>query len=130
MWEQVKSLDGSPSHVVTIWNRYDLKHIEPLKGFVVGFGGTWQSPEKWMNGYAVDGTWIAVPGADGKLHSLVLSTKSRLSLSAMVEYTYKLTSKREVALRFNIDNLLDDQKRYGLVYADGASYKLSARVSF
>jgi outer membrane receptor protein involved in Fe transport len=125
-----QSLDDTPAHTFTMWNRYDFRHIERLKGFVAGFGGTYESPRKWTNGYATDGTWIAVPGADGKLHSLVLTTKSRLTLSAMVEYTYKLGDKREVALRFNVDNLLDDQQRYGLIYAPGATYKLSARVSF
>jgi len=125
-----ESLDGSPSHIVTLWNRYDFKHFPVLKGFVGGIGGTWQSPEKWTNGYAVDGTWIAVPGADGKLHSLVLETKSRLSLNLMAEYTFKLGGNRDAALRINVDNVLNDQSRYGLVYAPGVTYKMSARVSF
>src|SRR5258708_6756539 len=112
-----QSLDDTPAHTITVWNRYDFKHIEALKGLVVGFGGTWESPRKWTNGYATDGTWIAVPGSDGQLHSLVLDTKSRLTLSMMAEYTYKLSRKAEVALRFNIDNLLNDQQRYGLIYA-------------
>jgi len=125
-----ESLDGSPSHVVTLWSRYDFRHVDMLKGFVGAFGGTWQSPEKWTNGYATDGTWIAVPGADGKLHSLIQETKSRLTLSLMGEYTYLLPKNRAVSVRLNVDNLLDDQSRYGLVYAPGVSYRLSAKLSF
>jgi len=125
-----QSLDGSPSHIVTVWNRYDFKKIERLKGLVVGFGGTWQSREKWTNGFATDGTWIAVPDGKGGLMSLIEYTKPRLTLNMMAEYTFKLSAKKEMAVRLNVENLLDDQSRYGLVYAPGLSYRLNARFSF
>lgn len=125
-----QSLDGSPEHIVSLWSRYDFKNVDLLKGWVFGLGGTWQSREKWTNGYATDGTWIAVPDGKGGLKSLIEYTKSRTTLNAMAEYTYKLNGNRQMAFRLNVENLLDDQSRYGLVYAPGVSYRLSARLSF
>lgn len=125
-----QSLDGSPSHIVSLWNRYDFKNYSALKGLVVGVGGTWQSREKWTNGYATDGTWIAVPDGKGGLKSLIQYTKPRLTLNLMAEYAFNLSAKRQMAIRLNVENLLDDQSRYGLVYAPGLSYRLNARLSF
>lgn len=125
-----QSLDGSPEHIISLWNRYDFKDVPHLKGLVLGFGGTWQSPEKWTNGYATDGTWIAVPDGKGGLMSLIQETESRLTLNMMTEYTFKVGHDREMSVRLNVDNLLDDQKRYGLIYAPGLSYRLGAHLMF
>lgn len=125
-----QSLDGSPEHIVSLWNRYDFRDVQGLKGLVVGIGGTWQSREKWTNGYATDGTWIAVPDGQGGLKSLIQYTDPKLTLNLMAEYTFNVGQRNRMSVRLNVDNVLDDQSRYGLVYAPGISYRLNARFSF
>jgi hypothetical protein len=51
-------------------------------------------------------------------------------VNALVEYRTVINDKYHMRYALNIDNVLDDQGRYGLVYGAGSSYKLSVGMNF
>ena len=48
----------------------------------------------------------------------------------MIKYSWKFGDDSDAYVQFNIDNLLDDQEQYGLVYAPGMSWKLNMGITF
>ncbi|HLP26817.1 MAG TPA: hypothetical protein VK477_14145, partial [Acidobacteriota bacterium] len=60
---------------------------------------------------------------------VVLKTPSRTNVDLMVRYAFKLDS-HDAAVQLNVYNLLDDQKRYGLIYAQPRSAKVEFSYKF
>jgi hypothetical protein len=48
----------------------------------------------------------------------------------MLEYTHVFNERYHARFALNIDNLMDDQSRYGYIYAPGRSFKLTSSVRF
>jgi iron complex outermembrane recepter protein len=127
--EYAQSADDSPKYRGTLWVRYQLDNLLPFKGLSVGGGGEWQSKRLWFTGFT-GGNLVGIVDADGVPQLVQLWTKDRYSLSAYAEYRTRLMDKYNARFAFNVDNLLDDQSRYGEVFAPGASYRFSMSVDF
>jgi outer membrane receptor for ferric coprogen and ferric-rhodotorulic acid len=56
---------------------------------------------------------------------VILSTAARKNVDLMLRYAFKLDS-HDCSVQLNVSNLLDDQKRYGLIY----SAPRSAHIEF
>ncbi|MCD8481637.1 MAG: hypothetical protein LR015_02510 [Verrucomicrobia bacterium] len=48
----------------------------------------------------------------------------------MAKYTFKIFNERDTYVQLNVDNVLNDRKQYGLIYAPGISWKLQMGISF
>jgi hypothetical protein len=53
-----------------------------------------------------------------------------VTVNLLLEYRTKFFDKYATRFALNVDNLLDDQGRYGQIYALGSSYKFSVGVDF
>jgi outer membrane receptor protein involved in Fe transport len=105
--------DDTPDHKFTLWSSYTFAKDSALKGWSCGVGGFWESPREYQSGLT-HGGGQRITDANGNI--VVLKTKSRLSVNAMVKYAFKIDS-HDASLQLNVDNVLDDRKLYGLVYA-------------
>ncbi|HEY0946064.1 MAG TPA: TonB-dependent receptor plug domain-containing protein [Opitutaceae bacterium] len=113
--------DDTPEHQVSLWSNYTFTE-GLLKGFSFGAGGYWESSREYMSGIT-HGGGQRVTDADGNL--VVLSTDDRYNIDLMARYDFKL-GRNAAAVQLNVYNVLNDQKRYGLIY----SAPTSARVEF
>ncbi|MCC5833343.1 MAG: TonB-dependent receptor plug domain-containing protein [Opitutales bacterium] len=124
--------DDSPEHTISLWVRYQLGYMaEPLEGWTVGFGGYWQDRRQWFTGFVGGGGNVAWSDDEDDEQQLVqLWTRSRLTLNSMIEYRTQFRDRYSARFALNIDNLTNDKKLYGLIYAPGISYRLSAGIDF
>ena len=60
---------------------------------------------------------------------VILKTPSRINVNAMVRYAFKW-SERDSAVQLNIENLMDDRDRYGLIYAAPRNIHLEFYTKF
>jgi iron complex outermembrane receptor protein len=111
--------DDTPEHVVTAWGNYQFTD-GGLKGFTLGLGSSWESPREYQSGIT-HGGGQRVTDKNGNL--VILKTPSRLNVNAMVRYAFKLR-ERDANVQLNINNLLDDRDRYGLIFAEPRSVHL------
>ena len=130
--EYAQSMDDTPANSASAWVHYDFADLVPkLKGFAVGFGGYWEDRRQWFTGFSGGGGNITgVDDGNGGRKLVQLWTPSRLTLNLLLEYRTKFFDKYNTGFAFNVDNHLDNQHRYGEIYAPGASYKFSVRVNF
>jgi len=126
-----QSEDDSPANTASIWVRWSLDKVLPIKGITVGAGGYWEDRRLWYTGFTGGGGNVErLFDANNKPTLVQLWTKTRTTVNAMVEYRTKLANKYNSRFALNVDNLLDDQSRYGQIYAPGASYKFSVGLDF
>lgn len=111
--------DDTPEHAVNVWGHYKFTD-GALKGFSAGLGGNWESPREYQSGITRGGGQ-RVTDSTGK--PVVLKTDSRLSVNLLAKYEFTW-SGRKSAVQLNVDNLLDDQKRYGLIFAAPRTWRL------
>ncbi len=104
--------DDTPEHQVSLWANYQFTEGS-LKGLSVGSGGYWESPREYMSGVTHGGGQFIT---DKNGNRVILSTAARKNIDLMVRYTFKL-SNHDCSVQLNLSNLLDDQKRYGLIYS-------------
>lgn len=113
--------DDTPEHQVSVWGNYSFtKGV--MKGFTFGAGGYWESEREFMSGLT-HGAGQRITDAKGNL--VVLTTEPRYNLDLMARYAFKI-GQRDASVQLNIGNVLNDQKRYGLLY----SYPTTARMEF
>lgn len=130
-----QAMDDTPEHTASFWARYNFDNSVPLlKGWTVGLGGQWEDRRLWFSGFSGGGGNVALisgstDGADPD-NLVKFYTKDRYSFNALIEYRTRIADKYNLRLALNADNFLDDQGRYGLVYAPGASYRFSAGLDF
>ncbi len=123
-----KSADDSPENSLSIWANYQLKHLSSsLEGWSVGLGGQWEDNRCWYTGFA--GGNIALK-ADGSGELVEYWTNERITLNGMVSYETRIQDKYSLRVALNVDNMTDDTKAYGYVYAPGISYRFSASIDF
>lgn len=123
-----ESLDDTPKHTVSFWTRHTFTR-ESLKGWAVAVGGQYMSKRPYVTGYTIDGTTINVRDANGKVTPLKLYTSEQVTFSGMIKYQRKF-GKYETRFALNVDNILDDKKLYGYLYAPGRSYKFNVSTEF
>lgn len=117
-WGAGQSRDDTPKHAVSGWMSYRFESGN-VKGLTIGFGSQWESEREYFSGITVAGQ----KQTNGAGQLTVLKTEPRLQLDMMLRYPFKL-QERNAYLQLNVNNLLDDDDRYGLSYAPGRSMRL------
>jgi len=128
-----QSEDDSPANTASIWIRYNLDKVLPIKGVTVGLGGNWEDKRLWFTGFTGGGGNVTQLFPNGTSEPPVLVklwTPTRTTINAFAEYRIKINDKYQTRFALNVDNLLNDQHRYGQIYARGAAYKFSVGVDF
>jgi outer membrane receptor for ferric coprogen and ferric-rhodotorulic acid len=111
--------DDTPEHSVNVWSHYRFT-AGTLKGFSCGLGGNWESPREYQSGITRGGGQ-RVTDSNGR--PVVLKTDSRLTVNLLAKYEFTWSDRRS-AVQLNVDNLLDDQQRYGLIFAAPRTWRL------
>jgi outer membrane receptor protein involved in Fe transport len=128
--EYAQSADDTPPNTASLFVHYSLDKLIPmLKGVSLGGGGYWEDKREWFTGFS-GGQVIRSYDAAQQPTLVTLYTKTRTTINAFAEYRMKLNEKVNARFALNVDNLLDDQSRYGEIFAPGVSYKFSATFEF
>ena len=117
--------DDTPEHQVSLFGNYSFDEGK-LKGLTVGAGGYWESPREYMSGVTHGGGQFIT---DKNGNRLILSTAARKNIDMFIKYDFKIKN-HDSSVQLNISNLLDDQKRYGLIYSDPRSMRLEFDYKF
>ncbi len=120
-----QSLDDTPEHVYSLWTAYNFKD-GMMKGVTLGFGGFYESKRLFASQFTTAGQVKESPEGSG----LQAFTDTRLTLNAMIKYERTLANDRDLTVQLNVDNALDDDDRYGLIYAPGLSWRLGVGMGF
>jgi iron complex outermembrane recepter protein len=123
-----QSLDDTPRHTVTLWTKYTFTS-DALKGWSIGGGGQYMSERPYVTGFTIDGTGVNTKDENGRPKPLKLYTNEQYTVSALLEYRTKI-GDYNTRFALNVNNLLDDTKLYGYLYAPGRSYRLSVSTDF
>jgi len=124
-WGKGEALDDTPEHVVSWWATYRFLDGS-LTGLQFGFGGQWESEREYASAFTSAGQ-----KKQNETGTTVKAlTDPRLTLNAMVKYSWIIREHLNANLQLNVDNLLDDTDQYGFVYAPGISWRLNFGISF
>jgi iron complex outermembrane recepter protein len=124
-----QAADDSPENAASIWAHYELSHVnDVLKGWAVGAGAQWEDKRMWFTGFTGGGANSAYVTNTRTL--IQYWTDPRTTINCMVEYKTRILDKYDLRFAINVDNIMDDKKAYGLVYADGRSWRFSTSVDF
>lgn len=111
------ALDDTPKDQGTFWINYKFPLATALKGLSVGVGGYYESERSIYPAFGQNAL-----DASGK--TIFLSTESRTTFNAMIKYEFKWRG-RDSSVQLNVDNLEDDQKLYGFIYAAPRRWQLT-----
>jgi iron complex outermembrane recepter protein len=111
------ALDDTPKDQGTFWMNYKFPTTTPLSGFSVGVGGYYESERSIYPAFGQNALDV-----NGK--TIFLSTGSRTSVNAMIKYEFKLHG-RDTSVQLNVENVADDQKLYGFIYAAPRRWQLT-----
>ena len=125
-WGKGEALDDTPEDVVSFWARYAFEGDDRLAGLELGLGGLWESKREYASAFTTAGQ--RKQNETGT--AIKAYTDERLTLNAMVKYSWQWWGGHDAFLQLNVDNLLDDKDQYGLVYAPGMSWKFNLGVFF
>ena len=117
--------DDTPEHQVSLFGNYSFSEGK-LKGLTVGAGGYWESPREYMSGVTHGGGQFIT---DKNGNRLILSTAARKNVDLFIKYDFKF-SDHNASVQLNVSNLLDDQKRYGLIYSDPRTVRMEFDYKF
>jgi hypothetical protein len=104
--------DDTPKHHFDWFGIYRFKDGS-LKGLSVGVGGSWESEREYLSGIT-HGAGQKITDKNG--NPIIRATPSRLNIDFMIGYAWK-TNNHPQNVQLNINNLLNDTKTYGLIYA-------------
>ncbi len=125
-WGTGEALDDTPEDTISWWAHYTFLEDSRLSGLEIGFGGQWESKREYASAITSAG--------QKKLNRTATAIKAftdpRLTLNAMIKYSWQFKDKYDAYLQLNVDNFLDDTDQYGFVFASGRSWKLNAGISF
>ncbi|PTY08365.1 hypothetical protein DB347_01930 [Opitutaceae bacterium EW11] len=109
------------------WSLFTSYRLTKLgaKGLRIGGGAIRTGPQEYESGFTHAGDALK----DSSGTAIVLSTPARWTVNVFAHYEFKL-GKRDAYVQANIDNLLDDQKRYGLLWAPGRSASIRIGTTF
>jgi iron complex outermembrane recepter protein len=117
--------DDTPKNSVGLLVKYKF-NSGSLHGLVLGLGGTWHSEQVVFSGIT-HGAGQAQYNTAGQL--LILTSPSQTLVNMFATYNWKYGSFNQY-VQLNIDNVLNDQKLYGLVYQEGLTAKISYGIKF
>jgi iron complex outermembrane receptor protein len=126
------ALDDTPKDTVTLWTKYNFPKDSALSGFGIGVGGQWESKRLYDASVSVDGSVSGtIDPKTLKVQADQLYTRSRTNVNLALDYQMRVRKDR-YSLRFalNVDNLLNDRKQYGYIYAPGTSWRFTTSVGF
>jgi len=116
--------DDTPKYRYTVFANY--KFSGGLKGWVVGAGGEYVAKRAYFSG-VTHGSNQVQTDTNGKV--IVLYTPTQTTINCFVRKEFKTGGRNQYA-QLNIDNLLNDDKLYGLIYNPGISAKLTYQIEF
>jgi iron complex outermembrane recepter protein len=109
-------LDDTPENHGTFWVNYKFDQNSSLQGLSLGLGGYYESERSVYPSYGRN-------ALDTNGDPIFLSTPSRRSLNAMVRYEFSLRD-RPASVQLNVENLTNDRKLYGFIYAAPRRWQL------
>lgn len=124
-WGKGEALDDTPAHAVSWWSLYSFEN-DLLQGLQLGLGGNWESRREYASAFTSAGQ--RKQNETGT--TIRAFTDSRLTINAMMRYSFRIFNDSDTFVQLNVDNLLDDRKQYGLIYAPGVSWKFQMGISF
>lgn len=109
------------------WSLFTDYRLTPLglKNLRLGAGAIRTGPQEYESGYTHGGDALK----DGSGIPLILTTPLRWTFNFFARYDFKL-QQRDAYVQVNIDNVLDDQHHYGLLWAPGRSIKVGFGTAF
>ncbi len=116
--------DDTPKNRFTFFMNYKFENA--LKGVIAGIGGDWQSKRAYFSG-VTHGSGQVQTDNTGKV--LVLYTPVDMTVNLFVRKEWKNSGHNQY-VQLNVDNVLNDQKRYGLIYKTPISARLTYGVGF
>jgi iron complex outermembrane receptor protein len=124
-WGKGEALDDTPEHVISWWASYTFLS-DALEGLQIGFGGQWESAREYASAFTTAGQ--RKQNETGT--TIKAETDDRLTLNAMIKYSWLLQGRYDAFVQLNVDNFLDDTDQYGFVYAPGLSWKINMGITF
>jgi hypothetical protein len=96
-----------------------------LKGLTIGGGVVRTGPQEYESGFTHAGDALK----DNSGSPIILDTPPRWTVNVFSRYEFK-ADKHDAYIQANIDNLLNDQHQYGLLWAPGLSARVTLGVAF
>lgn len=115
-------LDDTPKDQATFWVNYQFSKNTPLEGFSIGAGGYYESERLVYPAYGQN-------ALDNNGKTIFLSTPSRTSFNAMIKYAFKFHG-HDSSVQLNVENVANDQKLYGFIYAAPRRWQLTYNQKF
>jgi hypothetical protein len=110
-------LDDTPKDQATFWINYQFPQHAALEGWSVGVGGYYESKRSIYPAFGQN-------ALDSSGKTIFLSSPSRTSINAMIKYSFKLGG-RDSSVQLNVDNVENDTKLYGFIYAAPRRWQLT-----
>jgi iron complex outermembrane receptor protein len=118
--------DDTPAKSLSALIKYKFSKGSTLQGFSIGLGGNWHSGGVAFSGITHGGGQAQYNTA-GQL--LVLRTPSLMLVNSFAKYEWKSYGYNQY-VQFNVDNLLNNTKLYGLIYQTPLTAKMSYGIGF
>jgi iron complex outermembrane receptor protein len=113
--------DDTPKNSADIFVHYDFN--DWIKGFSAGIGGTWHSKEEFFSGLT-HGSGQAEGGA-----AYIAYSPAEYLMTLEAKYEWNNWGHHQY-VQLNVDNALDNQKLYGLIYQSPLQAKISYGIGF
>ncbi len=110
-------MDDTPKDQATFWVNYQLPKATRLAGLSLGVGGEYESARTIYPAYGQN-------ALDNFGKTITLVTPSRTTINAMLKYTFK-SEGHDASIQLNVDNVMNDRKLYGFIYAAPRRWQLS-----
>ncbi len=109
------------------WSLFTNYRLTPLglKNLRIGGGAIRTGPQEYESGYTHGGDALK----DGSGVPLILTTPLRWTINLFARYDFKV-QQHDAYVQVNVDNILDDQHHYGLLWAPGRSFKFGFGTTF
>ena len=108
----------------SVFTNYRLSGLG-MKELRIGGGAVRTGPQEYASGFTHAGDALK----DNNGLPLVLDTPARWTVNLFAHYDFKI-GRNDAYLQVNVDNLLDDQKQYGLLWAPGRSARIIIGTTF
>lgn len=113
-WDDSRLNNDTPEYTVRVWNKYTFRD-SALEGLDLGIGIRWTDRREATFGFTDPVSYKVTP--------------DRLTVDLAVGYKLKIKD-RDLNLRLNVSNLLDDDAVYGYSYTTPRSWRITASYKF
>ncbi|MCC5807555.1 MAG: TonB-dependent receptor plug domain-containing protein [Opitutales bacterium] len=114
-WLDERLNNDTPKYTFRVWNKYTFRE-GPLEGFDIGLGVRWTDRREAQFDFFSTSSYKVIP--------------DRVTVDMAFGYSVALWDDRELNLRLNITNLLDDDTVYGYAYTEPRRWRLTASYRF